>query len=234
LEILVQDDCSPDFSIYDVIGMEPASAQRNEHNLGFAGNCNAGAARSSGDVLLFLNQDTVAHDGWFEPLMSMFNDPIVGIAGPKLVFTDQANRKTDENGTVHYLDAIQSCGGLYGGNRGPFHRWLGWSADDWRVNVRERVSWITGAALAIRRDMFFRVGGFDVEYEKGYWEDVDLNEKVKEAGFEIWYCPESCFEHSPGTSGGVPPHIFKKNATRFHAKWDSKITPDTQVIHVPY
>ena len=218
LEILVQDDCS-DFDIYDVIGMEPAQAQRNPVNLGFAGNCNAGAHRAKGDVILFLNQDTVAREGWFEPLLGMFQHDNVGIVGPKLVLPD---------------NKIQSCGGWYGGNRGPFHRYLGWDANDWRVNVCERVSWITGAALAIRRELFFKVGGFDVGYERGYFEDTDLCEKVKEAGFEVWYCHEAVFEHNVGTSGGVPQHIFKANSLRFHQRWDAKIKPDTAVIHVPY
>jgi O-antigen biosynthesis protein len=229
----VQDDCSPGFNIIDVIGAEPAQAQRNPINLGFAGNCNAGAQRASGDVLLFLNQDTVAREGWFEPLIGMFSDKSVGIAGPKLVvpLPDVSHQHSNPGGMI---DTIQSCGGLYGGNRGPFHRWLGWSADDWRVNVCEKVSWITGAALAIRRELFFKVGGFDVGYIRGYFEDVDLCEKAKEAGFDVWYCPESVFEHSAGTSGGIPGHIFKANSMRFHAKWDAKIKPDTAVSHVAY
>jgi O-antigen biosynthesis protein len=173
-------------------------------------------------VLLFLNQDTVAHAEWFEPLMSLFEYQNIGIAGPKLI------TKMPDG------DRIQSCGGLYGGNKGPFHRYLGWAADDWRVNIIERVSWMTGAALAVRRDLFFKVGGFDVGYERGYFEDVDLCEKVKEAGFEVWYCPEAVFEHYAGTSGGVPPHIFKANSMHFHEKWDAKIKPDTQVSHVAY
>jgi O-antigen biosynthesis protein len=217
----------------DVIDMEPALAQRNPINLGFAGNCNAGAMRARGDVLLFLNQDTAARDGWFEPMMSMFEDQRVGIVGPKLVvpLPDMSHQQSNPGGKI---DTIQSCGGLYGGNKGPFHRYLGWSADDWRVNERERVSWMTGAALAIRRDLFFKVGGFDVDYVRGYFEDVDLCEKVKEAGFEVWYCPEAVFEHSVGSSGGVPQHIFKANSMRFHAKWDAKIKPDTQVSYVAY
>lgn len=219
LEIIVQDDCSTDFNITDVLYGEPAQCQRNQVNLGFAGNCNAGALRAHGDVLMFLNQDTIARDGWFEPLMDMFQHHAnIGIIGPKLVIGD----------------AVQSCGGLYGGNRGPFHRYLGWSADDWRVNVREKVSWMTGAALAVRRELFFKVGGFDVVYERGYFEDVDLCEKVKEAGFEIWYCPESVFEHKVGSSGGIPAHIFKANSLKFHARWDAKIKPDTAVAHVAY
>lgn len=218
LEIIVQDDASPDFDITQVLVGEPALPQRNPINLGFSGNCNAGAARSHGDILLFLNQDTAARDGWFDPLINMFDDSKVGIVGPKLVTGD----------------AIQSCGGLYGGNKGPYHRWLGWSPDDWRVNVTEPVSWVTGAALAIRRDLFVQVGGFDVGYVRGYFEDVDLCEAAKAQGFEVWYCPESVFEHRGGVSGGVPSNIFKANSFRFHEKWDARITPDTPIVHVPY
>lgn len=242
LEIIVQDDCSPDFDIEQVLYGEPAQAARNPINLGFAGNCNAGAARSHGDVLLFLNQDTVAREHWFEPLIAMFADPRVGVVGPKLVSPaqkwkvrlDRETYKLDVSLMDEVGGVIQSCGGLYGGNRGPFHRWLGWSADDWRVNVMERVSWVTGAALAVRRDLFVQVGGFDVGYRRGYFEDVDLCEAVKALGYEVWYCPEAVFEHTTGTSGGIPPEIFKANSMRFHEKWDSKIVPDTPVIHVPY
>lgn len=225
LEVIVQDDSSPDFNIADVVG-PPAFVARNERNQGFAGNCNAGAMRARADILLFLNQDTKARPGWFEPLLAIFADPKVGSVGPKLVFGTNPHGNPD--------DSIQSCGGLYDGGKGPFHRYLGFAADDWRVNEREPVSWTTGAALAIRRELFMQVGGFDVGYERGYFEDVDLCEKVKAAGFEIWYCPEATFEHSVGSTGGVPGHIFKANSMRFHEKWNDRIKPDTNIVHVNY
>lgn len=209
LEVLVQDDGTPDWDIAEVIGA-PVMTARNERNLGFAGNCNAGAARARGDVLLFLNQDTRAHPGWFEPLLAMFADSRVGIVGPKLLFGRNPHGNPD--------DSVQSCGGWYDGGRGPFHRYLGFAVDDWRVNVRERVSWTTGAALAIRRDLFVKVGGFDTGYERGYFEDVDLCEKAKQAGYEVWYCPDSVFEHAVGSTGGIPGHIFRANSLRFHQR----------------
>jgi len=224
LEILAQDDASPDFDLRELVTPpEPVKVDRNEVNLGFGGNCNAGARRASGDILLFLNQDTLARPDWFDPLMAMFESPKVGIVGPKLV-------TKAPDGT----DAIQSCGGWYGGNKGPFHRYLGWSSDDWRVNKAERVSWTTGAALAIRADLFRKVGGFDEAYQRGYFEDVDLCEKVKALDFEIWYCPAAVFEHSVGSTGGVPPETFKTNSIRFHERWDKRITPDTPISHVNY
>lgn len=223
LEILVQDDASPDLDLTELIG-PPANTARNANNLGFAGNCNAGAARAGGDILLFLNQDTIARPGWFEPLMAAFDDPAVGVVGPKLVFLGKDGQP----------DTIQSCGGLYGGNKGPFHRFLGWAADDWRVNEPGFVSWTTGAALAIRRELFWSVSGFDVGYERGYFEDVDLCEAAKKAGAKVRYEPRAVFEHQVGASGGVAPHIFKANSRRFHTKWDAAITPDTPVLMVDY
>lgn len=234
LEILVQDDASSDCDLRELITPpEPVKVERNEYNLGFAGNCNAGARRAKGDILLFLNQDTRSREGWFDPLMAMFDNPKVGIVGPKLIMV--APVVSDGYDTLRMpRDAIQSCGGLYDGGRGPYHRYLGWHPDDWRVNQTERVSWTTGAALAIRRELFWKVGGFDEGYLRGYFEDVDLCENAKAVGFEVWYCPQAVFEHAVGSTGGIPAEQFRANSIRFHRRWDKHITPDVNVIHVNY
>jgi len=227
MEILVQDDASPDLDLREIIG-PPAQVERNAANLGFAGNCNAGAARAGGDVLFFLNQDTQAQPGWFEPLVAMFDNPAVGIVGPKLVFPVGKDPAYSE------VPAIQSCGGLYDGGKGPFHRYLGFAADDWRVNISERVAWTTGAALAIRAPLFVEVGRFDPAYGRGYFEDVDLCEKVKARGYEVWYCPEAVFTHKVGTSSAATAESFRANSLRFHERWDRRIIPDTPIIYVNY
>jgi len=232
LEILVQDDCSPDVDPREFLG-GVFNCVRNEKNLGFAGNCNAGAARAKGEILLFLNQDTKARPGWIEPLLETFDNPRVGIAGPKLVIDKPVVSDGYDTLRMPY-EVIQSCGGLYDAGKGPYHRYLGYSADYWAVNKLEKVSWTTGAALAIRRDVFFKVGGFDIGYERGYFEDCALCEDVKALSYEIWYQPKSVFEHTVGSTGGVPPHVFKANSMRFHYKWDNFIVPDTNVIHVNY
>lgn len=156
--------------------------------------------------------------------MAAFDNPAVGIVGPKLVFPGKDGAP----------DVIQSCGGLYGANKGPYHRMIGWLADDWRVNEPGRVSWTTGAALAIRRELFVQVGGFDVRYKRGYFEDTDLCMKATQAGHTIQYEPRACFEHDTGTSGGVPGEVFRDNSLLFHKLWDDKIVPDSKFSFVNF
>ena len=154
----------------------------------------------------------------------------VGVVGPKLVFPP------NEKGEL----TIQSAGGQYDVVKAPFHRYLGWLASDERVNKTEKVSWITGAALLTPRDLFERVGCFDPAYGRGYYDDPDYCEKIKELGYEVWYQPQSTLIHKVGQSMGdsvkteeqqrSAAKSFRENAARFHSKWDTKITPDVSFI----
>lgn len=220
IEFVIQDDASPSVNIPAAVPPYAASVARNEHNLGFAGNCNAGAARASGDILLFCNQDVIAHNplsfGWDKALVAAFDDPQVGIVGARLLFPD---------------GKIQSAGGQYDAHLQPYHRCLGYSdTTHWEVNTPEYVQWVTGAALAIRREVFAQVGGFDTAYIGGYFEDVDLCERVKALGFKVWYDPRVTFIHRVGSSGGSP--HFMRNARLWRQRWADtrKVKADTSAV----
>jgi GT2 family glycosyltransferase len=219
-QIIVQDDCTPEHDIRDLL-RGPFTINRNAENIGFAGNCNAGAQFADGECICFLNQDIAAiNTGWADyMLMVLATDESAGIVGPKLLFPN---------------NSIQSAGGLFDGNKGPFHRYLGWAdPDDRRINKLEKVSWLTGACIMMRTAEFHALGGFDEGYTGGYFEDVDLCMRVKhEIKKHIWYQPASHLYHDAGSTGGNK--NFMKNSIRFHQKWDSQIVPDTHVVWVNY
>jgi GT2 family glycosyltransferase len=51
--------------------------------------------------------------------------------------------------------------------------------------------YVSGAAIAIPRALFARLGGFDARYAPAYYEDTDLAFKVRAAGRRVLYQPAS-------------------------------------------
>lgn len=214
-DVLIQDDASPD---YDGPALLGPLCQRNAVNLGFAGNCRAGALQAAGDVLLFLNQDTRAlTPQWDARLLATFEEiPAAGIIGPTLLFPD---------------GRVQSVGGYFDVLAQPYHDALGYANPDYeRIAAPRQVSWTTGAALAIRRELWEAAGGFDPIYGRGYWEDVDLCCKVAEKGAQIWHEPRIRFSHQVGSTGGNP--RFRENARIWKARWveSGKVKPDCTAV----
>lgn len=228
VHFLVQDDASPACDLPALLPPALASVERNPRNLGFAGNANAAARRAAGDrwddILCFVNQDVYAvpnlSENWDSAILNAFQDESVGIVGARLLFPD---------------GRVQSAGGLFDARGTPYHRCFLWRNRDYHeISTPREVSWVTGAALAIRRGLFERVGGFDTDYTKGYFEDVDLCLKARALGFKIRYEPACTLIHSAGSTGGSP--HFTRNALRFKRRWvdSGLVTPDSPAVMARY
>lgn len=220
-EVLVQDDCSPNVILPDLLG---SICQRNPENLGFPGNCNAGAKRARGDVLMFLNHDIwVTQRGWDARLRDFFEStPQAGVAGPTLLFPPSE---------MEPIPKVQSVGGAFDALGQPYHIALGYHNHTWLpIATPRRVGWVTGAALAVRASVWHELGGFDTAYIGGYFEDVDFCLRAKQAGYEVWHRPNIIMYHAVGSTGGNP--HFMHNALLFKQRWvDTKIVqPDENII----
>lgn len=211
----VQDDCSPNVLFPACIPPEIASVARNAQNVGFAANCNAGAREAifmhQPDVLLFCNQDIQAvpqwSQGWDAALLNTFrfddDHERIGIVGARLLFDS---------------GAVQNAGGVFDQFSQPMHRCLGWSNPNVGApSEAADVEWTTGAALAVQTTLFQHLNGFDERYARGYFEDVDLCLRAKQAGARIRYAPACTFIHRVGSTGGSP--YFRANALRFKQQW---------------
>jgi N-acetylglucosaminyl-diphospho-decaprenol L-rhamnosyltransferase len=79
----------------------------------------------------------------------------------------------------------------------------------------ERVDWLPGAAMMVRREVFETIGLMDESYFL-YFEETDLCLSAARAGFETWHVPDSRVVHVAGGSTGwatgrgdrVPKHWF--------------------------
>jgi N-acetylglucosaminyl-diphospho-decaprenol L-rhamnosyltransferase len=78
------------------------------------------------------------------------------------------------------------------------------------------IDWCAGASMLLRREALEQVGGFDEAFFL-YYEEVDLCRRLRDAGWECWYVPESRVMHVRGQSTGVT--ALDQKPRRLPAYW---------------
>ena len=218
-EIIVVDDASTDGTAELLKKWTQADKRirviRNRANGGFLKTALRGAKAATGDVLVFLNNDTIALPGWLPPLLRSFRDfPDAGAVGGRLIFPDGSQQ---EAGGIIFND----------GSAAHFGR------DDHQLDaalynfVRE-VDYCSGAMLATPRALFEELGGFDACYKPAYFEDTDFCFKIRAAGRRVYFQPASALIHLEGAScgtdltRGVKRHQ-ELNHKKFLKKWSDAL-----------
>ena len=166
----------PDVRVHDAGG-----------NLGFSGGNNEGAKRARGRLLVFLNNDTVVMPDWLHNLTSTLDArPDFGFATSRIVFAEAPER-------------IDSAGEGYLFAGGAFKRGYGQQAEQFAEPGE--VFGACGCAMAMRRELFESVGGFDPSFFI-FYEDVDLSYRAQLVGARCWYAADAVVRHAgSGTMG---------------------------------
>jgi GT2 family glycosyltransferase len=181
LEVIVVDNASEDGSA-DKIAAEFSEVilVRSVSNTGFAGGCNAGAARATGDYLVFLNYDTVADERWLEELVGgLEDDPGIAIVQSKVLLSDRPSVINSVGTAVHYLG--------FGWSKG-------WGETDTGDTAGRDIAAASGAAMLIRRSVADEIGLFDETFFM-YHEDADLSWRARLRGYRVRLAPASVVYH---------------------------------------
>jgi GT2 family glycosyltransferase len=202
-EVLVVDDGGTPETVRELGELERRYAWlhviHNPRNRGFIASCNRGAEEATGEVLVFLNDDTIPLPGWLYPLLRTFRTrPDAGVVGGRLVYPDG---RLQEAGGIVFRDG---SGANFG--RDDFE------PDAPLYTYLRPVHYCSGALLATPRDLFRSLGGFDAQFRPAYYEDTD-------------YCqPESVVVHIEGATSGIDLNAGAKrhqvrNRQTFRTKW---------------
>jgi GT2 family glycosyltransferase len=136
----------------------------------FSRKCNLGALHATGRNLVFLNDDMEAvSEGVPEHLTAPLAEPGVGATGPKLHF---------EEGLIQHAGLVYGSGTIAHSYYKQDAAKLGRYGELWS---NREVSALTGAAFAVRREVFEEVGGFCELFPVNY-NDVDLSLKIRRTG----------------------------------------------------
>jgi N-acetylglucosaminyl-diphospho-decaprenol L-rhamnosyltransferase len=197
VEVLIVDNASTEAGSDALRGRYPEVHYiQSPANNGFGAANNLGARESRGEILLFLNNDVLLTTDPLPELREAFADPSVGVAGPRLVNRDGSFQLSA--GRLPSLIQEAADKALY--ELVDRSWWLAVKCSERRFSRKQDVGWVTGAALAIRRALFDRIGGFDERFFM-YFEEKDLCKRVHEAGLRVLYSPETSIVHFKGGSG---------------------------------
>ena len=180
LEIILIEQSPEDNAYRELTERYPEVRVFWAENRGFGAGNNAGAARAEGEILFFLNPDTVIEEPLFTFVGQKFaENPRLGLMGVKLLSAEGEN--ISYNMRIPY--------GLIPKVRYVLSR----KADRFDPGRM----YIEGADLILRREAFRQAGGFD-ENIFMYGEEPDLCLRIGQAGYEIRYFGEKTIRHLQG------------------------------------
>lgn len=148
--------------------------------------CNIGARAATGNLLLFLNNDTeILEPGWLEEMARWAERPGCGAVGAKLLYP---------NGAIQHAGVVVGMGHLFSGAHEMYAGSYFGSPNWYRP-----LSAVTGACMLVPRAAFEQVGGFDEGFEIAFG-DVDLCLRLRAAGFSVVYTPHARLRHHEGAT----------------------------------
>jgi len=159
----------------------------------FSDKCNAGAQAATGERLIFLNDDVETDQAdWIQNLIEPLENPEIGAVAPKLLY---------ETGKIQHAGLVMGVRGLAGT---AFHQRSADSTEHFNLAQSLRdVAALSAACLAMRRDDFLRVGGFDAVNTPIAHSDIDLSFRVRDVGLRCVYTPYATLRHAGHASIGI-------------------------------
>ncbi len=212
-EIIVVDDASPDGAAAVAGGYDSVKLLINDTNGGFAKACNRGYEASTGEVVLFLNSDTVvARAALLRLVESLISSPNIAAAGP-----------LSNNAGYHQRTGISYTS----------EETIDLFAQDFAArDVDDQdVALLVGFCLAARRTALEHVkedgAVFDERFGQGLFEDNDLCYRLIRAGFRLRLSNRSFVHHGGSQSLARmninPQVLLTQNMHKFHDKWREDI-----------
>lgn len=191
LEVIVVDNASQDDDPKMIKRRYPNIVLiENPINYGFAAGNNMGIMASNGEYVMFLNNDTEVRPDFMEPLIQKFKDnPKAGAITPKIRF-------------FHTPDTIQYAGYTAMNPITVRNFAYGYMEEDLGQHDKDRITpYAHGAAMMVPMDLIRKIGMMSYIFFL-YYEEADYCDRIRRAGFDIYYVHNSLVYHKESISTG--------------------------------
>jgi hypothetical protein len=198
-ELIVVDNGSSDGSPAMVRAEFPEAVRiENPDNRGFAVANNQGIRAAQGQAVLLLNSDTeLTENSLFKLHRFLFSREGIGAVGGRLVYAGGAPQWSygfePSFGRMLWITVSGLLCIPWGRKPGAVIPAATESA--------HAVEYIVGADLMVKKSVLDRVGLLDESFF-AYFEETDLCARIRRAGSEVWFTPETSIIHRIGSSFG--------------------------------
>lgn len=185
----------------------------HETPFSYARSCNEGARQARGDLLVMLNNDTeVLTENWLELLAGDAQRKEIGAVGCLLFFPDA--RHIQHAGVGIGLGGVAANSFAMLTATAPLTQ-----TQHLMIHTKHNVTAVTAACMAIRRELFLEIGGFDEDFRITY-NDVDLCLRLHSRGYQNLYTPYVQLIHHESISLGRPEELAKRDTEEFRRAMD--------------
>ncbi len=190
-EVIVVDNNSSDRSIEFLLTDYPKiNFLFRDVNDGFGAGCNFGARHATGKYFLFINPDVILLDNVvYELFKLMESDPCIAVVSPIYIEDDNNVIYTYNNFPGFVWEFSEAFGNI-------FSDLLFKLFPRQKLNLKEpfEVNWVMGSFMFIKAEIFKLIQGFDENFFL-YYEDIDLQFRIKKLGYKINYYPNALVKH---------------------------------------
>lgn len=216
-ETLIVDNASPTSSPFCIKEEYPeVQLIISEKNLGFAGGNNIALKQAKGEYMLLLNNDTEVKPDFLDSLVELMeSNKKIGIVSSKILYFYEDN--IIEYAGASPINPITSRGKHYG------HK----QKDNGQYDEIIETFYPHGACMMIRKSVLDKVGLLYEGYFL-YYEELDFAERVKHAGYKIYFQPNSSIRHkesiSTGKNSALKTYYMNRNRLLFLRRNSNGIT----------
>ncbi len=198
VEVCVVDNASTDGSPDRIAErFDGVRLVRNDHNAGFAAAANQGVRATDHPVVVLLNPDARVTPAALGTLSRAFEvHERAGAIGALVRNPDGSVQPSKRSFPTLWQSVLHGLVGLvWTSNPGT----RAYVLADAPLDAPCTVGWVSGAAMALRREAFDAMDGFDEDFFF-FVEDVDLCKRLWDAGWEVWFEPRAEVVHAWGGS----------------------------------
>lgn len=217
-EIVIVDNGSDEAATLEYLRSLAVQARvrvlRDDRAFNFSALNNAAARGCSGSILALLNNDIeVISPDWLDEMVGLASRPDVGAVGARLWFPD---------GTLQHAGVVLGLGDV----AGHLHRQLPHGAPGYqgRALLTQEFSAVTAACVALRREVYERLGGLDEQHLAVDFNDIDFCLRIRRAGYRVVWTPHAELFHHESASRGkkrepAQQERFEREVAYMHRTW---------------